>query len=530
MLFLGLLQLAKPTQVLSSRLTPYESSLAGLQVWRRLHVRLTALYGVATFLSLSLLAITVYRQGVESETHNLQRRILATAESLSNSIDGDAVRSLPLAGTKWTPIHINLLQRFRETASADQDIKSIYLLRPSAEPTRLIFVVDYEKSGFSAMPGEAYDASEVPAMIQGFARPSVESTPVRDRFGITLSGYTPLQGQRGSSVGVLGVDVDASRLDLIRSKVLKNTLRIFAFALLLLFLIAIFVSRFLQAPLSCLFNATSAVALGDLTTRLNMQRDDELGLMARHLDVMIDRLQDREFVRETFGRYMSSQIAAKVLSQRSGIVLEGEERVVSVVFSDLCGYSSISEQMSPAQIVGMLNQYLGAMNDIIESYEGCVIEYVGDAIFAVFGAPYYNVCHAEQATRCALAMSECLEQLNSDWESSGLAHGWQRSGIASIDMRIGIHAGPVIAGNLGSKVRMKYSVIGDTVNVASRIEALNKVFGSRLIISRDVFAHLPAELSQYFEDRGNAVVKGREQAVRIYAYFGEGAEKIVPEN
>jgi adenylate cyclase len=506
---------------------PPEPALVGLKMWRRVHVRLTALYGVATFLALSLLAISIYRQGVDSETHNLQRRILATAESLSNSIDAEAIRSLPLTGTAWTPLHRNLLLRFRETASADSDIKSIYLLRPTAEPTRLRFVVDYEKNGSSAMPGEAYNASEVPAMIQGFARPSVESTPVRDRFGITLSGYSPLQAKNASSVGVLGVDVDASRLDSIRSKVLRNTLLTFAFALLLLALIAIFVSRVLQAPLSSLYKATSSIALGDLTTRLNMQRDDELGLMAQHIDVMIDRLQDREFVRETFGRYMSSQIAAKVLSQRSGVVLEGEERVVSVVFSDLCGYSTISEQMSPSQIVGMLNQYLGAMNEIIDSHGGCVIEYVGDSIFAVFGAPYYKVDHAEQATRCALAMSECLEQLNCDWESSGLAQSWHRSGISSIDMRIGIHSGPVIAGNLGSKVRMKYSIIGDTVNVASRIESMNKVFGSRLVISRDVFTHLPHDLSQHFEDRGNALVKGREQPVRIYAYSEKIIEKPV---
>jgi adenylate cyclase len=515
--------LNKPDQVLSSHGRPQQFALSDVSMWRRLHVRLTVLYGLATFLALTLLAVSIYRQGVDSETQNLKRRILATAESLSNSIDGDAIRDLPLTSSVLTPFHRNLLQRFRDTASADPDIRSIYVLKPTSQPTRLRFVVDYEKGAAPAAPGELYNASEVPAMIQGFARPSLENHPVRDRFGITLSGYTPLHAKEGASVAVLGVDVDASRLALIRSKVLASTLLTFAFSLLLLALIAVIVARLLQAPLTRILKATSAIALGDLSTRLDLRRDDELGLMSQHFDLMVEQLQDREFVRETFGRYLSSQIARKVLSQRDGMSLDGEERVVSVLFSDLCGYTSISEQLSPAQIVGMLNQYLEAMNLLIDEHGGCVIEYVGDAIFAVFGAPYYHANHAEQATRCALAMAERLQALNKDWLESGLAESWQRVGLASISMRIGVHSGPVIAGNLGSKVRMKYSVIGDTVNVAARLEALNKEFDSQLIISRAVCLQLPADLSCLFKDCGTISVKGREQTVRIFAYPGAAA-------
>lgn len=100
-----------------------------------------------------------------------------------------------------------------------------------------------------------------------------------------------------------------------------------------------------------------------------MQRDDELGLVSKHFGIMVEKLQDRVFICETLGRYLSSQTATKILSLRGGMSLDGEERVANVLFSDLCGYSSISEQMSPAQVVGILNQHLGAMNEIIDEHE-----------------------------------------------------------------------------------------------------------------------------------------------------------------
>jgi len=210
----------------------------------------------------------------------------------------------------------------------------------------------------------------------------------------------------------------------------------------------------------------------------------------------------------------------EVLSHSSGISLGGEERVVTVLFSDLRSYSTISEQLSPTQVVTMLNQYLCAMNEIIDRQGGCVIEFVGDAIFAVFGAPQYMPYHAERAMRSAMAMRQRLKQLNGEWQKTGVARRWEEIGISDIGMRIGIHSGQVIAGNLGGETRIKYSVIGDTVNVASRLESLNKDFGSEILISSDVYIQLPQDLMDVFVDVGSHPVKGREQPVKIYAMLG----------
>lgn len=503
---------------------PTQAGLEALRGWRRLHIRLTLLYGVATGVALLLLAVSVIRQGIDSESRNLQRRLLNTVESLANSVDAAAITALPLESRSWTPTHKELLRRLAETARGDSDIKSIYMMRPTNQPTRLRFVVDYERQGPTGKPGDRYDASEVPMLLKGFDRPVVEDKPVRDDFGETLSAYAPVQTTSGHSVAVLGVDVDASRLTAIRNGVLLNTLIVFGLAMLLLTLAALLVARNLQTPLSRIIEAIHAISQGDLSTRIGLERSDELGVMSQQFDRMAEQLQDREFVRETFGRYLSRSIAAEVLSQRDGLILGGEERVVTVLFVDLVGYSTISEHMSPAQVVLMLNEYLGAMNEVVDRYQGTVIEFVGDAIFAVFGAPQYQIEHAQQAMGCALAMLAELQALNQAWCESGLARSWQPSGIAAISSRIGLHSGRVIAGNIGSKNRIKYSVIGDTVNVASRLETLNKQYGTRVIISREVYVQLPYHQMDLFVDRGPVQVKGRKHPVQIFALQERGGD------
>jgi adenylate cyclase len=128
--------------------------------------------------------------------------------------------------------------------------------------------------------------------------------------------------------------------------------------------------------------------------------------------------------------------------------------------------------------------------------------------------------HAERAMRSAMAMRQRLKQLNGEWQKTGVARRWEEIGISDIGMRIGIHSGQVIAGNLGGETRIKYSVIGDTVNVASRLESLNKDFGSEILISSDVYIQLPQDLMDVFVDVGSHPVKGREQPVKIYAMLG----------
>ncbi len=318
----------------------------------------------------------------------------------------------------------------------------------------------------------------------------------------------------------MGIDVLGRRVEAAQRNILMVCAGVSVLALLLLSLAAILVGRNVREPLGRMIEATGAIAAGDLEARVGLRRSDEFGVVGLRFDNMAIGLEEREYIRDTFGRYVSEDVARSLLADRSQTRLGGEVRDVTVVFSDLRGYSTISEELAPAEVVDLLNRYLGAMNELIDEAGGVVIEFLGDAILAVFGAPNDLEGHAEIGLRCAEAMGHRLIELNQAWEEEGIASRWQKVGLAKLGQRIGIHTGPVIAGNLGSRKRAKYAVIGDTVNVASRLEGLNKELGagdadgvSQLLFSDAVYEALPAAMQARALKRGEFLVKGRQQAV-----------------
>lgn len=488
-----------------------------LQIWQHFHIRLTGLYAGAVFLALVAIGILFYRLGVDVELEGLKRRLLTTATAIAFSVDVEKLSSIPADSAETTPFHRKMSEYFKRVASADPDIESVYLLRTTAARTQFRFFVDYSKGGRMGAPGELYEARNLPVLLQGVTAPSVEDEPYTDEFGTTLSGYAPLRSKNGGSIGIVGVDVKVSRIAAITHQVMFTVLAVFGVAMFLLVLISMMGARNVREPISLITEAMSDVARGKLDTRLKLKRSDEFGLMSLYFDRMAEGLQEREFIRETFGRYMSEDVARALLERRELVKLGGEERVVTVLFSDLEGYSTISEQLTPTQVVEMLNSYLGAMSELIDTHHGCVLEFLGDAILAVFGAPHHDADHCAQAVRCALAMRDRVKTLNEEWRRTGLARYLKESGVEQLSVRIGIHTGRVVAGNLGSPTMMKYTVIGDAVNLAERLEQLNKELGSTILVSGEVRAELPEDLRRKMVSRGEHTVKGREQPVSVYS-------------
>jgi class 3 adenylate cyclase len=290
-----------------------------------------------------------------------------------------------------------------------------------------------------------------------------------------------------------------------------------ALAIALLAPVAYLVARAVRGPVERVIHASASIADGHLETRLALRRRDEFGLMAQHFDLMAAGLEERERIRATFGRYLGRDVAKALLAETDPARLGGEEREVVVLFSDLQSYSTLSEHLSPQQIVELLNTYLEAMTDAIEAENGIYLEFLGDGFLAVFGAPNDLPDKEAAAVRCALEMRRRLVELNDAWERSDVAKLWRERGIPRIAARVGLHRGTVVAGNVGSRNQVRYTVIGDTVNVAARLEALNKELGSDILASREVIDKLPPELAEKAASRGEHRIKGREQPVRVYA-------------
>lgn len=182
--------------------------------------------------------------------------------------------------------------------------------------------------------------------------------------------------------------------------------------------------------------------------------------------------RNEKFIRATFGRYLSDEIVTDILERPEGLELGGDLRRVSIMMSDIRGFTSLSENLAPAQVVTLLNRYLGAMTDIIMAHHGTIDEFIGDAILAVFGAPQHRDDDADRAVNCALAMQAAMVELNALNEAEG---------FPVIHTGIAINTGDVIAGNIGSERRSKYGFVGHPMNVTSRIEDIT--LGGEILIS-----------------------------------------------
>ncbi len=230
---------------------------------------------------------------------------------------------------------------------------------------------------------------------------------------------------------------------------------------------------------------------------------DEIEDLAEGFNSMVDGLQERDRLKATMGKYMTEQVVEHLMAGR--VQLGGVTLPVTILFTDIRSFTSISETMSAHDLVKLLNEYFTEMVGIVMEEGGVVDKYIGDAIMAVFGAPVPKLDDAERAVRAAVRMRQALIPLNERLVARG---------IAPIRTGIGLHTGEVVAGNIGSEARMEYTVIGDAVNLASRLETATKELGVDVLISEDTAGYL----SDRFELRyvNEITVKGRKQPVKVF--------------
>ena len=282
----------------------------------------------------------------------------------------------------------------------------------------------------------------------------------------------------------------------------KNLLIIFLVNIIGFGVVVFKIARDISRPVSELTKATQEVEGGNLLYKLPVGGDDEMGLLMRSFDHMVADLSEKEKIRNLLGKVVSREIAEELLT--SDIELGGEEKYVTILFSDIRGFTNACEGEKPHRILDLLNIYLTEVADIIEENQGVVDKFIGDAVMALFGAPIQREHDAQNAVNSALAMESMLGHLNVRLE---------KKGYANINIGIGIHSGIVVAGNMGSESRLNYTVIGDNVNLSARLEGLTKFYGVSTIVSESTKNHCP----HHFLYLDCVQVKGKNEHVQIFS-------------
>ncbi|EHJ47606.1 adenylate/guanylate cyclase with Chase sensor [Solidesulfovibrio carbinoliphilus subsp. oakridgensis] len=227
----------------------------------------------------------------------------------------------------------------------------------------------------------------------------------------------------------------------------------------------------------------------------------------------LEERREKRFLARAFSRYLAPQVVRDLINRPELLELGGREAEVTVFFSDLAGFTSFSETLSPKELIGLLNAWFTPATDIILRSGGTLDKFIGDAIMAFWGAPLADPAHAAKALGAALALRDALASLSRDFADRGLP---------VLDARMGLHAGPAVVGNVGSRERFDYTVLGDTVNLASRLESLNKYYGTRILATEAVVAAAGPGFVCREVDRVR--VKGRERAVTVFEPLGRAGE------
>lgn len=282
---------------------------------------------------------------------------------------------------------------------------------------------------------------------------------------------------------------------------------LFALGLALSVAGGVLMARTVTRPVRDLAAGVKRIYEGNYSEPVKVEQEDEIGKLAGSFNHMVKGLIERDRVRSLLGKVVSSAIAEELLKKE--IELGGEEREVTILFSDLRGFTTLCERHTPQEILSFLNDYFTRISAVIEANGGVVDKYIGDAVMALFGAPLKDEDDAARSVRTALGMRQALIGLNAEFEAKGLPR---------LSLGVGVNTAMVVAGNMGSTTRLNYTVIGDGVNLASRLEGLSKKYGVEIIVSASTRALAPGFV---YRELDIVRVKGKNEPVGIYEPVGE---------
>ena len=460
--------------------TPESGPASRLHPWQRLSVRLALLLTAVTLLAVGAVGGITYKRYQRELSDTVGTQLLNIARVTALAVDPSLHAQVQRAPDPRSQAYLRIkreLVTIQNEVLLTTPIFTLTNLDASARTARVLVVSDG--------PGQPGDIYQVPPRMVDPLRWTFEDGVARytdiytDAKGTWITAFAPILDRMGATAAVVvvnyPVEIYLDRLQELRRTILWASGLGALGALVVGFLFA----RRLTRPIRALTVGVGRVAAGDLSQSLPVRSRDEVGQLTRAFNGMLEGLRQRDFIRSAFGRYVSPEVAKTLLESPGGLRFGGEKRVVTVLMSDLRGYTRFAEHGDPAVVMDVLNGFLGRMTDIIIEHGGTINEFIGDAIFAVFGAPLEHPDHAERAAGCALAMQGAMAQINREHAAQGRPR---------FEMGIGVNTGEAVVGNIGSEQRAKYAIVGSAVNVAARVEGAT--VGGQVFLTAETYARI----------------------------------------
>ncbi|MEE9276377.1 MAG: adenylate/guanylate cyclase domain-containing protein, partial [bacterium] len=472
-----------------------------------------ALFLLIFFVTVVPLALRYYMDTRDYEIQTLASRLEVFAERGASMVDIAAIDSLTRPEQMKTPAHRRLvsdLNRIKKEFGVDNAI--VMRRRPGGKFVYVAaghggFSIGAPVRIHSIFPGTYQGTNET--WLRGeMMHSKLFGGRVGDReFDQFLQINAPLKrGER--VVAILMLNKFANP---VAASVRVKTLRVVGLTVVILVIglgLFGFVSSRMLRPLQDLTKAASEVSQGNLSVTIPSPRSrDEVGRLSGAFGSMLEGLRQRDFIRDTFGRYISPEVVEEVLNSPDGLKLGGELREVTFLVSDLRGFTSMSARLGPQEVIEFINRYLEPMVEIISRRQGTVDEFQGDGILAFFGAPVSGGDDPERAVACALEMQAAMEEVNAEQ---------RRRSLPELAMGIGINTGEVIVGNIGSEKRTKYGAMGAPINTAYRIESFT--VGAQILISPTTFERVRGRVR--VRDTQEVQFKGVDAPVTVYEITG----------
>jgi adenylate cyclase len=461
-----------------------------------------------------LLAAINYRQCesmLQAEIHRKARSIVSTAAAL---IDPELVQAVHARVDESGPSYQRLQRQLRAIRDMNRRkdvwIGKIFTLIAAPQDARVVeYGADAEdRFEYQHDAGEIYrrDGQPVTIGLDGIDKLAGNLKGFQAGYN---SAFAPIHGKSGALVAMLGVTLTPAPYGLLRA-LGPAMLAPFGATIMLALICAVLLSRSVTRPLDALREEIAAIGRGDFNPKCDpAAMTGEFAQMAQAISAMAKGLRERDTIKRAFSGYISRQVLDRIMEKGELPALKGERRRITVLFSDIRGFTTLAEVMRPEEVVELLSEFFDRMVDVILRHTGTIDKFLGDGMMVMFGAPLDDPYQEEHAVLAAVEMQKELRALCIKWEAEGRR---------SIKMGIGINSGSAIVGNIGSAEHMEYTAIGDTVNLAARLESATKDLGAEIVVSEQTYDAV-RPLFQW-KSAGAVNLKGRSEPVRAYAVEG----------